>query len=89
MDTAAESRLNIRTSPEQKELLARAARAAHMNVSQFVLSVAMAAAARTLDEQSRLSISLDEFEELWKAMDDATPAPRLKEALGQPPAWDA
>jgi len=89
MDAASESRLNIRASAQQKEMLARAARAAHMNVSQFVLTVAMAAASKALAEEVRLEVPLEEFDELWKAMDEARPAPRLKEALMQPPTWDA
>ncbi|BCM89927.1 hypothetical protein IAD21_01777 [Abditibacteriota bacterium] len=84
-----EDRLSIRADANQKSMLARAARAQHMNVSQFVLQASLSAAQRVIEEESRIVVSPEEYEWLCKVMDEpATPAPRLGAALAQKPVWD-
>jgi uncharacterized protein (DUF1778 family) len=87
----AEIRLSIRTSRTQKALLARAASASHMNVSQFVLGASLREAEHVVDAETRITVSAEEYDWLIKLMDGATPStpkPRLREALDQKPVWD-
>jgi len=84
-----EDRLSVRANPEQKELLARAAQARHMNTSQFVLQTSLMAAKEILEGESNLILSPSEFEWLTRLMDaPAAEAPRLRESLKQPPVWN-
>ena len=90
--TKQEVRLSIRANPTQKTMLARAAAARHMNVSQFVLGASLREAEDVISEESRIVLSADEYDWLVTLMDDATPPtpkPRLREALNQKPVWDA
>lgn len=84
-----EDRLSIRANPGQKGLLAQAARARHMNVSQFVLQASLQEAERVVREESSVLVSPEEYAWLIDVMDEATEAPRLREALTQRPVWDA
>ena len=83
-----EARLSIRANSSQKNLLSRAATARHMNVSQFVLGVSLREAEQILEEENRIIVSAEEYEWLVKLMDEAVPAPRLREALRRKPVWD-
>jgi uncharacterized protein (DUF1778 family) len=83
-----EDRLSIRADANQKSVLAQAARARNMNVSQFVLQVSLREAEQVIAEEAQIVVSTDEYDWIAKIMDEATPAPRLREALNQPPAWD-
>lgn len=84
-----EDRLSVRANPEQKELLARAAQAQHMNTSQFVLQTSLRAAKEILEGESKLVLSSQEFEWLTRLMDaPAAEVPNLREALKQPPVWN-
>ena len=70
-------------------MLARAAKAQHMNVSQFVLQASLAAARQVIEQENRVLVSIEEYEWLCQIMDEpATPAPRLRAALAQKPVWD-
>jgi uncharacterized protein (DUF1778 family) len=86
---AKDDRLSIRANPGQKDLLASAARARHMNVSQFVLQASLREAEQIVREETTVVVSPEEYAWLSRVMDEATPAPRLREALGRPPVWDA
>lgn len=83
-----EGRLSIRANPSQKTILARAAKARHMNVSQFVLDASLREAQEIIDQESKLIVSPEEYDWLVKLMDEATPTPRLSAALDQKPVWD-
>ena len=83
-----EERLSIRANPNQKSVLAQAAQARHMNVSQFVLQASLREAEMVIQEETSMVVSPAEYAWLAKTMDEATPAPRLKEALNQRPVWD-
>lgn len=88
-DVHKESRLSIRANEGQKMLLAQAASMQNMNMSQFVLQTALAAASKVVQEDSRIVLSTEEYAWLVKTMDKApTDAPRLREALAKKPVWD-
>lgn len=84
-----ENRLSIRANADQKRALARAAKARHMNLSQFVLQASLQEAARVIHEESELKVSAEEYAWLCGLL-DAPPAaaPRLRAALAQKPAWE-
>lgn len=89
--TKHEARLSIRANPNQKALLARAATANHMNVSQFVLGASLREAEQIINDETRIVLSTEEYTRLVELMDEATPAtpkPRLQEAIRQTPVWD-
>ena len=84
-----EDRLSIRANPSQKIVLAQAAKARHMNVSQFALQVSLSEAERVLKEETQIVVSSEEYERLCQAMDaPPAPAPRLREAQAKKPVWD-
>lgn len=77
-----ETRLDIRASTEQKELLARAAQLQHRSLSDFVLEVSAQEARRVVEEESRLVIPNDDWKVFCDALD--TPPkriPRLQKLL--------
>ena len=85
-----EDRLSIRASTIQKSTLRRAADARHMNVSQFVLQTSLEAAERILNEESRIVVSVEEYEWLAKVMDAAPrELPELRELVRDMLVWDA
>ena len=84
-----EERLSIRANPQQKTVLAQAAKARHMNVSQFVLQASLHEAARVLREETHLVVSPQDYERLCQVMDEPpAPAPRLRAALARKPVWE-
>jgi uncharacterized protein (DUF1778 family) len=84
-----EDRLSIRANPNQKSVLAQAAKARHMNVSQFVLQVSLHEAERVLREETQIMVSPAEYERLCQIMDEPpAAAPRLQSALAKKPLWD-
>jgi len=84
-----EDRLSIRADANQKRMLAQAALARHMNVSQFVLQASLREAEHVIREEAQILVSPQEYDWLVKVMDEAVPAPRLRKALKQTPIWDA
>jgi uncharacterized protein (DUF1778 family) len=85
MMVAKDERLQIRVEPAEKRLLERAAEAAHVSVSAFVLQSAAAQAAAVLAERPLIELTPDAAE----AFDEALQAPatvnqRLMSALRQP-----
>ena len=72
--------LQIRASAVQKAKLAEAARAKHMNVSQFVLSTSLLAAEEVLANQTRIGMSSKGLEEFCRLLDQApVVVPALRE----------
>ncbi len=85
MATLKDERLQIRVGPEEKRLLERAAAAAHLSVSAFVLQSAAAQAAEVLADRSLIVLGA----EASAAFSDALEAPatvndRLAAALSRP-----
>jgi len=83
-----EERLSIRANPSQKAALRTAADARHMNVSQFVLQASLREAEKVIKEETTVIVSAEEFAWIIQMMDEATPTPRLREAMKQTPVWD-
>lgn len=59
MSTTKEERLQIRVDPADKALLERAAAAAHLNVSSFVVQAAASKAEEILVERSSIRLSAE------------------------------
>ena len=86
------ARLHIRASSEQKELLARAARARHVNVSQFVLQTCLEAAQNIVGEQAAsetVSIGAQEYDWLMRKLEEPPQElPELRALLREPTEWN-
>jgi uncharacterized protein (DUF1778 family) len=85
MATIKEERLQIRVDPTDKSLLERAAAAAHLNVSAFVLQAAAARAEEVLAERPSIRLSAGAASAFTEAL--AQPAQvneRLAAALQRP-----
>ncbi|HEY3330009.1 MAG TPA: DUF1778 domain-containing protein [Capsulimonadaceae bacterium] len=84
-----EVRLSIRANPSQKSVLARAASARHMNVSQFVLGASLREAEQIINSESTLAVSPEQYDWLVNLMDAPTsPKPALATAVRKPAVWD-
>ncbi len=83
------SRLNIRISEHQKDIIARAASTRNTTVSDFVLEQAYAEALSIVADQSQFSLDERRWKKFCKAL-DAPPKgiPALKELLSKPSVFD-
>lgn len=72
--TAKESRLNIRCNPHARALLDKAATYAHVSISEFVLSHALACAEQVVQENESITLKAEDFQAFMAAL-DAPPAP--------------
>jgi uncharacterized protein (DUF1778 family) len=79
---AKESRLNIRCGSHARELLDRAATYAHVSVSEFVLSNALASAEKVVQANECLTLKPADFQAFLKAIDSQVkPNAALKKAF--------
>jgi len=87
---AKETRLSIRASDPDKTLLAEAARARHINVSQFVLQASLDAARAVLAEQTDFRLPPEQWEAFCRRL-DAPPQsiPALRRLFAEPEPFDA
>ena len=86
-----QDRLHIRTLPRQKELLARAAKARHLNVSQFVLQTSLEAAEKVIREEEVEVIKLNtaDFDILMRKLEEPPQdKPTLRRLLTESPVWN-
>jgi uncharacterized protein (DUF1778 family) len=83
------TRLNIRVSEHEKEVITRAAETLNTTVSSFVLQKAYAEAQAVLADQSQFRLSDKRWREFCKAL-DAPPKdlPALRKLLTEPGAFD-
>ena len=80
--TAKESRLNIRCDSHTRQLLDKAAGYAHVTISEFVLSHALASAERVVRTHESMTLKPKDFEAFLAALDTtAKPNAALKRAL--------
>lgn len=80
--TVKESRLNIRCDVRARELLDRAATYAHVSVSEFVLSHALASAEKVVQANECITLTPEDFHGFLAALDaPAEPNPALKKAM--------
>jgi|GWRWMinimDraft_15_1066023.scaffolds.fasta_scaffold21845_2 uncharacterized protein (DUF1778 family) len=64
-----ESRLNIRCDSHTRQLLDKAASYAHVSISEFVLSNALASAERVVQEHESITLKPKDFEAFLAALD--------------------
>lgn len=77
-----ESRLNIRCDSRARELLDKAATYAHVSVSEFVLSHALASAEQVVQANESITLKPADFQAFLAALDAPTkPNPAFKKAL--------
>jgi uncharacterized protein (DUF1778 family) len=83
------SRLSIRVSEQEKEVLTRAAKALNTSVSDFVLQRAYAEAQTVLAEPSQFRLSDEKWQEFCRAL-DAPPkdVPALRRLLSERGVFD-
>lgn len=67
--TAKESRLSIRCDKRTRQLLDKAANYAHVSISEFVLSHALASAERVVQEHESSTLNPKDFEAFLAALD--------------------
>lgn len=80
--TAKESRLNIRCDRRARRLLDKAASYAHVSVSEFVLSHALASAEQVVQAHELITLKSDDFLAFLAALDaPAKPNAALKRAF--------
>nr|MBS0019671.1 DUF1778 domain-containing protein [Gammaproteobacteria bacterium] len=82
-------KLDIRLTPQAKQILQQAARERHTSISQFVLQSALSTASEVLAERSRLGLNAEQWEAFMAAL-DAPPRrhPRLERLLNEPSLLD-
>ena len=80
--TLKESRLNIRCDNHTRQLLDKAAGYAHVSISEFVLSNALASAQRVVQEHESITLKPKDFEAFLAALDTPSkPNAALKRAF--------
>lgn len=80
--TVKESRLNIRCNGHARELLNKAATYAHVSVSEFVLTHALASAEKVVQANESISLKPADFHAFLAALDTPVkPNPALKKAF--------
>jgi uncharacterized protein (DUF1778 family) len=80
--TVKESRLNIRCNGHARELLDKAATYAHVSVSEFVLSHALASAEKMVQANECVTLKPEDFTAFLAALDTPVkPNPALKKAF--------
>ncbi len=88
MTAAAQSkteRIDVRASTPVKQLLQEAARAAHKNVSEFLLEAGIVAANQTLADRLRFELIPEKWDAFQAALDQPVSAkPRLEKLLNEP-----
>jgi uncharacterized protein (DUF1778 family) len=80
--TVKESRLNIRCNGHARELLDKAATYAHVSVSEFVLSHALASAEKVVLANECITLKSEDFQAFLASLDTpAKPNSALKKAF--------
>ena len=78
-------RIDVRASTSVKVLLQEAARAAHKNVSEFLLEAGINAANQTLADRLRFELTPDKWVAFQAALDrPVVSKPKLKQLLNEP-----
>jgi len=86
--TQAHERIDLRTSPEIKELIVRAATTAGMSVSAFLLGTAQDRARQILAETEMICLTAKDWNAFAKALDNADkPRPKLSAAIQRHGNW--
>jgi uncharacterized protein (DUF1778 family) len=81
-------RIDLRTSPEIKELIVRAAATAGLSLSAFLIASAQERAKELLAENESLTLSPRDWDAFFSALDNADkPRPKLEAAAAEYLAW--
>ena len=81
-------RIDLRTSPEIKELIVRAAATAGVSLSAFLIASAQERAKQILAESETLTLSPRDWNAFFAALDNADkPRPKLEVAATEYLAW--
>ena len=84
----AHERIDLRTSPEIKELIVRAASTAGVSVSAFLLGAAQERAKQILAEAETLTLTSRDWNAFASALDNADkPRPKLAAAIQRHCDW--
>jgi uncharacterized protein (DUF1778 family) len=84
----ANERIDLRTSPEIKALIARAASTAGMSVSAFLLGTAQERARQILAETETITLTSRDWNAFAKALDNTDkPRPKLSAAIKRHRDW--
>lgn len=84
----AHERIDLRTSPEIKELIVRAASTAGVSVSAFLLSTAQERAKQILAESEMITLTSRDWNAFAKALDNTDkPRPKLSAAIKRHRDW--
>lgn len=86
--TQTHERIDLRTSPEIKDLIVRAATTAGMSVSAFLLGTAQERAKQILADTEMMTLSAQDWNAFAKALDNADkPRPKLSAAMKRHREW--
>ena len=81
-------RIDLRTSPEIKALIARAAATSGVSLSAFLITSAQEQAKRVLAESETLTLSPSDWTAFFAALDNADQSrPKLEAAAAEYVAW--
>jgi uncharacterized protein (DUF1778 family) len=84
-----DSNLNIRVTPEQKQVIAQAAQLKQTTVSNFVLEQAFEAAQDIVLEQRHFTLTAEQWKSFCAALEAAPRQyPRLRKLLTEPGIFD-
>jgi uncharacterized protein (DUF1778 family) len=82
-------KLDIRITPEAKQLLQQAAKERHTSISQFVLESALNSASAVLAERSRFMLDAGQWEAFMEALDSPPRRhARMERLLNEPTCLD-
>lgn len=88
--TTPNERIDLRTSPEIKGMIVRAAATAGVSLSAFLLGAAQERAKQVLSEAESLTLSSRDWEAFFMALDNTDkPRPKLSAAMQRYRAWQS
>jgi uncharacterized protein (DUF1778 family) len=85
---AKEERINLRTSAEQKQLLAEAAELEGKTITEFMLEVSLIRAREALLDRRVFVVSPAEYDAFSKALATPGSTERLEKLLATPVPWE-
>lgn len=78
------ARVDVRIKSEHKEMIEKAAHLSGLNVSDFIVSTSVAAAAKVLDRQNKITLSERDWERFIELIEaDSEPTDAAKKAAAR------
>lgn len=88
--TAPYERIDLRTSPEIKDMIVRAASTAGLSMSAFLLGAAQERAKQVLNDAELMTLSPRDWEAFFVALDNTDkPRPKLSAAMQRHCEWQS